>query len=454
MRVVQTVRSRSITAASRLDAAYFTSPGAKAQELVLLAEAAGLEVVELRDIASVSAPARFKRQWAARSEESVPYLRPYDIFEYVPSPAGWLSVPRSPNLAELRVQPGTILQTCSGRNLGPSVLVDDELAEFALSHDLVRIRVESEPQRMYVHAFLLSSIGQALLRQGKSGSVIDHLTADHVGAISMPLLGHEAVREVSQAMSAQTLKFADARAALCGAHRLLADQYPREDWNSPNSEGWTTHSSVLSPRRLDAAFHHPAVRDVRGRLLEEGGVRLGEIAEVWLPPRYKRYYVSPPQGRPILSGRQILQYRAINLRHVSDRSFTDPASMEVREGMTLFGGVGRAEGRLGSAGLVGADRDGWLASNDVMRLVPRPGVSPGAIYAAFAVPAVQQQVEALPYGSVIDHLYPEDIGDVIVPAIDESVAASVTAASADAASAISGIEQIVRTLEERIRSSA
>lgn len=454
MTIVQSVRARSVAASDRLDAAYFTSPGARAQESMLLAEAAGLEVVELGELADVSAPGRFKREWASPGEASIPYLRPYDIFEYVPSPAGHLSVARSGNLPSLRVDPGTILQTCSGRNLGPSVLVDDELATYALSHDLVRIRVDDEIDRMVVHAYLLTGTGQALLRQGKSGSVIDHLTPKHVAGLPVPMFCSAVRTEIGSAMRTHVDRLAAARTTFADIHRLLAEGYPREERSGPNREGWTTSSSKLTPRRIDAAFHDPAVERARSRLIAAGGVRVCDLADVWLPPRYKRYYVNPPEGRPILSGRQILQYRAINLRHVSDRSFSDPTSMEVRHGMTLFGGVGRAEGRLGSAGLVGPDRDGWLASNDVMRLVPRPGISPGAVYAAFAVPAVQQQIEALPYGSVIDHLYPDDIEQVIVPQIPDDAAGAVAAAAVEAAEALAGIDNTVANLEVQIHEAS
>ena len=69
------------------------------------------------DIGEPTQPSRFKRVYATSHEERVPYLRPYDIFDYLPGPADFLSKERSDNLEGLAVEPGTILQTCSGRNL-------------------------------------------------------------------------------------------------------------------------------------------------------------------------------------------------------------------------------------------------------------------------------------------------------------------------------------------------
>jgi hypothetical protein len=133
---VQTVRSRSVLAYERLDAHFFTSPGVAAAERVAFAEAAGVAVPRVADLGLAWDPARFARVWATTSEAAVPYLRPYDVFDVLPTAADQLSVDRTQGLERLRLQPGMILQTCSGRNLGPCTYVDDHLAQFALSGPL------------------------------------------------------------------------------------------------------------------------------------------------------------------------------------------------------------------------------------------------------------------------------------------------------------------------------
>jgi hypothetical protein len=180
---------------------------------------------------------------------------------------------------------------------------------------------------------------------------------------------------------------------------------------------WSIRASACGDR-LDAGHHHPAVRDSRLRVQGAGGVTLGTLAEAILPIRYKRYYVDRGHGRPIVSGRQLLQPEPVNLRYVSDRSFRNPSDYEIRAGYTVFGAVGRSEGRQAWPALVTDDRDGWLASNDVMRLIPREGVRPGAVWLGVATPQVQAQIEALSFGSVVDHMNPWDVEAVLVPAIE------------------------------------
>lgn len=445
--VVQSVRARSLAAAGRLDVDFFLSGGAAVQERLLLMRAAGVAVEPLNVVADVSAPARFKREWAEPGELGIPYLRPYDVFDYAPVPAGFLSLRRSDNIEDLRVRPGTLLQTCSGRNLGPSVFVDDELASFALSHDLVRIDVSNADSRYYLHAYLLTATAQALLRQGMSGSVIDHLTPQHVETIPVPLLSSRTTRSIAAQTKTALDQFATARQTLSRLRTEVGSHAPAAVRPSRSSKGWTLKSKGLNSSRLDVAYNDPLLDTVRSNLRATGGISLDQIASCWLPPRYKRFYVEPPHGRPILSGRQILQYRLVNLRNVSDRSFDDPKSMEIAAGMTLIGGVGRAEGRIGEAGIVCPDRDGWLASNDVMRIVPRPGVSPGVVYLALSSPAVQQQIAALPYGSVVDHIYPADLEQIVVPTIDEHHGRNAYEAAQALSSAVRTLDAVVAQLD-------
>lgn len=155
-------------------------------------------------------------------------------------------------------------------------------------------------------------------------------------------------------------------------------------------------------------------------------------------------------GRPILSGRQILQLEPVNLRHVSDRSFRDPDKYVIRSGMTIFGADGRAEGSQGAAALVTQDRSEWLASNHVMRLIPRPGVRPGAVWLATAARQSKAQINALSFGSVVDQVNPEDAERIVVPAISDSDATEAEAAWALFGNAANLMDEAVALLEARL----
>jgi len=340
-----TIRSRTIGGYNRLDANFYTSPGVAASERVGLLEASGMQVLALGVLAGrVWDPARFARTYATPQESSEPYLRPYDAFDYVPAAADRLSLTRNSSLEDLRLRPGMILQTCSGRNLGPSAVVDEVLAGYTLSHDMIRIEIDDPQVRFYVATFLQTPTGQALLRRNMSGSVIDHLTVPDVKGVPVPFVSVGLRNRISQLMEEATYKAQRARRDLLQLAELMQNSMPMPSAEGLGRHGWTLTSHAVGSR-LDAAYHDPLVAIVREQMRCAGGHAVSEWARAIKPPRYRRFYVAEGHGRPVLSGRQLLQARPINLRYVSDRSFKNSSDYELTTGMIIFGGVGRAEGR-------------------------------------------------------------------------------------------------------------
>jgi hypothetical protein len=249
--------------------------------------------------------------------------------------------------------------------------------------------------------------------------VIDHLTVTDVGAVPVPLLDEPERSRIAALAREVTAYAAGARAGLTEAMRQVTATLPVPTASTMGVRSWTTTSSEVHDR----------------------------LATAHLPVRYKRVYVQGEHGRPILSGRQLLQVEPINLRRASDRSFKVPADYELAPGMTIFGAVGRAEGRQGAPALVTEDRAGWLASNDVMRLRPRAGVDPVALWLAVATPHAQVQIKALSFGSVVDHMNPWDVEDIWLPPVPAEAAAIAKQAWAELMQARKANEEAVALLE-------
>lgn len=446
---IQTVRSRSISLYDRLDAAFFANHATSASEHISVLRESGLAVEPIGSLAKVWMPPRTALVRATARESSLPYLRPYDVFDYLPRAADAVSVSRNKDIHAFQIKPGMILQTRSGRNLGPCTLADAVLANFAASDDMVRIEVNDTARRYYLFAYLQTKMGQALLRRGRSGSVIDHLTVADVSAVPVPFVKDDAIistvaTRMRDAIAAREQGRQELEAAMESLGRAFPATHTESSWSS-----WTVRAAEVG-QRLDAAFYAPSVLAAREQLGSNQGARLGDLASAVLPVRYKRYYVEAGHGRPIVSGRQLLQAQPINLRFVADRSFRNPEDYEIRAGMTVFGAVGRAEGRQAWPSMVTSDRDGWLASNDVMRLVPRPGVRPGAVWLAVAMPQVQRQIKALSFGSVIDHMNPWDVEDVLVPLVEDGLATAVESAWGKLARASALADSAVALLEQEL----
>lgn len=440
----------------RLDSRYFCSPGTQAHERLAVVRAAGVDTMPLGGpggLARISAPNRFTRAYASSAEDAVPYLRPYDMFEYLPQPADFLSVRRTAKLDAYRVQRGTILQSCSGRNLGPAVMADAYLSRFVLSHDMIRVVIDDANLAAYVLAYLNTPTGQALLRRDKTGSVIDHISPVHVSPLEIPILSEPLRSSVSSAMADAVKMRERARAEIEGTLRNFERELPTLARSQPLRDGWTQASSSLDGR-LDAARYDPLISDTRRAMMRNGGVRCGDVASAHIPGRYVRYYVDPEFGTPILSGRQLLQVTPINLQYISERSFANAKRYELHEGSVAMQAEGRAEERLAFPVMITPDRDGWLGNNHILRLTPEPGVNSGALLLAMACMQTQSQVKALATGSVVDAVNAADIRDVILPPLDPARGAVVTDAWRLFSRAQAAEDQAVADLEAALTSIA
>ena len=95
----------------------------------------------------------------------------------------------------------------------------------------------------------------------------------------------------------------------------------------------------------------------------------------------------------------------------------------------------------------GSSAASWLASNDVMRLSPRAGVRPGALWLATASRQTRLQINALSFGSVVDHMNPWDVENILVPPVPDHDAATAEDAWDSFSNAEADLHEAVRYLQ-------
>lgn len=412
-----TVNASDFTNHYRLDSAYYLSEGSAAIRIVQHALAQGARYYSLgdKDLANIWQPNRNTLIFAGYGEEYVPYLQPYDILEFLPEARSKLSAHQK-GISSLHVTSGTILQTCSGRNLGPLIIADKYLEKFAFGSDLIRINVFDSSIRYYIYAFLNTWVGQAILHSNKTGSVIDHLSARDIEKIKIPVCNEEIAKEVANLIEKSFELFSQARLELDECRIKYTEQINIPLATKQLCFGWTSNfQDLLLGKRLDAAYHAPPVSSVIKEISQAGGQPLASVSKVFKPSgRYKTNYVDRDYGVPILSGRQLLQNQVIGIKYLPRSAKSKYSEFVIKEGWIAFPVDGRVEGRLGTPAVITAARDGWYASVHVGRVVPFTGVHPGYIYLALSHPAVQAQISALACGSVVDSVYPSDAEKVVL----------------------------------------
>jgi hypothetical protein len=144
-------------------------------------------------------------------------------------------------------------------------MVDAWLSRFVLSHDMVRIEIDSQETRAYVLAYLKSRMGQQLLRRDKTGSVIDHLTDRHIADQEVPFPADDVVDAIATKMNKAIAMREKARLDLAAEIDRFSAELPR----LPRAERfrtWTFRARKLEGR-VDAAYYEPAIATVRRKLL-------------------------------------------------------------------------------------------------------------------------------------------------------------------------------------------
>lgn len=413
-----TLTQNTILSHRRLDSKYFLSDGVRATLHLESAQKQGLRLEILggeRGIAKCWKPNTCKIIHAVKGEDKVPYIQPYDIFKYLPVAASWLSRSKIKNLAAYEIKPEMILQTASGRNLGPLASADSYISKFIIGSDMIRIEIEDEVERYYVLTYLKSKIGQDLLKQNKTGSVIDHLSPAQLESKLVPRFGNNDEQKISRKMKKAVAIREKARETIESIFVSYENQLPPIPRDVALKEGWTVRAKNLHGR-LDAAPHNPVLQKIRQELKKNGAEQLKKFAKINKPAgRYKTRYVSQEYGTPILSGRQILQASPINLQYIAQNVLSNPVRYTLRSGHIAFQADGRAEGDLAIPVMINSERDGWLANGHVCRLNPKNDVDCGWLYLAIRSWHAQIQLRALPRGAVVDALYERDIESVVLP---------------------------------------
>ena len=432
---IQTIRASSLSRpALTLDAKHYQQELTLAQARI---RGCGIDLVSVADLADCLVPNRVKLVTVSDPSAGVPYLKAHDAFYFRPSSNRY--VPRNfyNRYDDMKLRPFTILTPSSGRNLGPTTFVGKYLSQFAMT-DIIRIVPREREDAFFLYAYLLTPTATALIRRGRTGTNVDHLSPNDMEQVLVPWPDRKKRKKIAEKIEHAISLLDDACFGLGELERELHKLAGLEDkylsYISSQRSGPIVFDRKLTQLslRIDAAFYEPRNWDAASAIMNSGTYsKLSDIADLRMLGRYKRYYVSDAYGRPIISGRQLLQRRPVALKFISDRSFKEPDSFVIRKGWSLFTCDGRSEEALATPAYVPSLRDGWLASNHVMRAVPKDGMNGGYLYLSLSSPLVQAQLKARATGSVVDGLDPQTVSDVVLPVLDQDKVKDLGQSAAD-----------------------
>ncbi|HML40389.1 MAG TPA: restriction endonuclease subunit S [Bellilinea sp.] len=413
----------------RLDGGYYAAEVTSAFRAVY---ESGLEIKKISDVTkTINYPTRFKRIYTKSKQNGVPFLTASEMLQFRPESNEFLST----NLvksASCIVPKGVILVTRSG-SLGRSVIVGERLHQFAITDDAFRVEPEGI-EAGYLYAYLSSWIGQALIVKDKYGATIKHLEPNHIARLPIPILPRGAQITIhNQIIHAYELR-EKANSLLDEATDLLysslglqpyplsevpylpppPDKQPSTRYIS-HPQAFTVNSASLN-NRFDASYHVPTVRlaiDMISKLTHPFAPLGSLVKDIYLPNRFKRIYVQKEYGIPFLQGSHLSQNILYDLKYVSSKANEKNIQQCVIHTGDIL--VSRS-GTIGVISLVSQLRDGWVGTEDLLRIIPDEAMANRGYIALFLTTKYgQYQIKSKTYGGVVDHITVEDLKEVIIP---------------------------------------
>ncbi|MGD9940339.1 MAG: N-6 DNA methylase [Clostridia bacterium] len=206
---------------------------------------------------------------------------------------------------------------------------------------------------------------------------------------------------------------------LCDFDQVLKDWLTfKNDGTLENGISYSINANTIAndeSLRINALFYS----EMKVIDTSQSGIQLKElVAKIFYPGRFKRHYVnSEANSVPFLGGSNITEHIVSTKKYLSK---DDPhlAQLIVREGWILI----TRSGTTGIVSIVPKEWDGYAISEHVIRIVPdEKKENPNYIYAFLHSDYAKEQLSKQVFGSVIDEISPDSVGNLLVPTIDPKI---------------------------------
>jgi len=392
----------------RLDAGFYAQDVITARILIDKISSSGISIERVEDLAKDTFHrTRFKRKYVSK-KEGLPFLTPTDVFMFPLCPRKFVKDPPD----GLRVSEDWILITCSG-TVGRTIISNSEIAKCILSHDIIRVIPKSKEYLGFLYAYLNTWVGQAFLTKDQYGATVKHIEPHHVANIPIPRIP-DLEEEINQKILEAHKLREEAQGLLLKAEEMIYSELglPKIDEEDVEYFGGEIGRLVKAfevkasglDHRFDASYHLPIAHLVVSNLQKvklDYIKKLKEVADSFVPPRFKRPYVRDPNdGIPLLQGTHIPQIKPLDIKYIWKRMKNIEAYI-VRKNWILV----TCSGTIGRLALVSDYWDGWTATNHLLRIVPKekeinPGYLAGFLLSIYG----QVQFQRLVYGGVVDEI--------------------------------------------------
>ena len=363
--------------------------------------------VPLLKIASVFNPPVFKRQFCKKTNRSVMYFQSSDVPALSEYSSVFINKKQAESLNTL-VHENQILVTGFG-TVGNVRLVSKLQENVCYANNVCRIVAKDNNLYGYVYAFMASKYARAQLNKNASGSVVRYIEAPGIKTTLIPIFSESKQQEIHNLV----IESANLRVK---ANRLLEEATNIFDklLDNEDKDRCKTISISNIKNRFDA-FSNLENYKIDAVIMEHaiGWISIKSISDkIFIGPRSKRNYVS--KGTPFLSGSELQKANPIKVEKFLNHK--DAIPFVINKDWILI----TRSGTIGSVSYVLPVLDGYAATDDAIRIITKLGskVTAKYLYAFLSSEFGKRCVQKDIFGSVIQHINEEQIGNVLIPIIE------------------------------------
>ncbi len=172
--------------------------------------------------------------------------------------------------------------------------------------------------------------------------------------------------------------------------------------------------------RLDASYHSKGVSRAT-ELLEKSGYKLVSLEdstkEIFYLPRYKRYFANENVGEPYLMPSELFFFPFSPSKFVYAEKLKNLKDWYIKEGWILL----TRSGKLGKITITTESLEGFIISDDMIRILPKANSCSGFLYAYLSTWIGQALLTKDEYGVAVNHIEPHHVKSIKVPILPREI---------------------------------
>lgn len=399
---------------NRLDAKLHLSEGLVARRLLN----EGSE--SLRKLSSVTSSVfmgpRFKRYYVNDPEHGLPFMGGATMQKSDLNGLKLISKKMTKCIDELKLEAGWTLVTRSG-TIGQTAYTTKDFEGKTATEDVIRIIADKQKIKPgFLHAYLTSKYGYALLTQGTYGAVIQHIEPHHIADLPVPQFPEQLEQQIHQLITEAAELRVEANKNLKNSHVFFEQHLNFQPSDIPTKQIKTAHSIQLFQDRLDASFNINYYH--LSEIVKKCGLKhvsmSKHIDRIFIPNRGKRNYTQ--FGLKYLSTSNISTVNPTRIEKYLSLRSPGVETLRVKKDWILIARSGQEI--LGSVFYAGE----WLSDLGVnehaLRLVAK-GISPRYIYSFLSSKFGKEYLRAGIFGSAILTINDHYVKQLLLPVLPE-----------------------------------